>query len=255
MPAEIGAGMTGPIRIAMWSGPRNISTAMMRSFENRSDCAVSDEPFYGAYLTRTGLDHPMAAEIMADMDCDFGRVATALQGPVPGGMSVWYQKHMSQHILPGDDLSWSDGMAHCFLIRNPDEMVASYAEKRGDPVPEDFGLDRECDLFDAVRERTGRTPPVLDAADVLRDPRKALTALCSALSIPFEGAMLAWPPGRRDSDGIWAPVWYARVETSTGFAPYAPKPVALSPSLKAVADACRPAYERMAMHRLLGEEA
>lgn len=251
MPAEIGAGMTGPVRIAMWSGPRNISTAMMRAFENRPDCAVSDEPFYGCYLKRTGIDHPMAGRIIDDMDCDFDSVARALKGPVPGGAAVWYQKHMSHHMLPDDDLSWSDGMAHCFLIRQPDAMVASYAKKRETPVASDFGFDRLGELFDQVADRKGAVPPVLDAADVLRDPRRALTALCEAVGIPFDDAMLAWPPGRRDSDGIWADVWYASVEASTGFLPYDPVPVRLSSELRAVADACRPAYERLAEHRLL----
>lgn len=243
--------MTTAVRIAMWSGPRNISTAMMRSFENRADCAVTDEPFYGNYLKRTGIDHPMADEIIADMDCDFASIAQMLQGDAPGGAAIWYQKHMSHHMPPGDDLSWSDGMTHCFLIRQPDAMVASYAQKRETPVPEDFGFDRECELFELVAERIGRAPPVLDAADVLRDPRRALTALCDAIGIPFDDAMLAWPPGRRGSDGIWADVWYANVEASTGFLPYDPAPVTLSPELQAVADACRPAYRRMAEHRLL----
>lgn len=243
-------------RIAMWSGPRNISTAMMRSFENRSDCVVSDEPFYGSYLQRTGIDHPMAAEIIADMDCDYASVARAMTGPAPGkaaqgGAAVWYQKHMSHHMLPGDDLSWCDSVTHCFLIRDPASMVASYAKKRAQPVPDDFGLDRECELFDAVRERTGQTPPVLDAADVLRDPRRALTALCQAIGIAFDDAMLSWPRGRRDSDGIWAEVWYHAVEDSTGFKPYNPPETQLSASLQAVADACQPAYDRMAAHRLL----
>ncbi|MDW3207265.1 MAG: HAD family hydrolase [Alphaproteobacteria bacterium] len=243
--------MNGPVRIAMWSGPRNISTAMMRSFENRADCAVSDEPFYGCYLKRTGIDHPMAAQVIAAMDCDFDSVAGTLQGTAPGGAPIWYQKHMSHHMLPDDDLSWSDGMAHCFLIRQPEAMVASYAKKRETPVPADFGFDRQCELFELVADRTGTPPPVLDAADVLRDPRGALTALCAAVGIAFDEAMLSWPPGRRDSDGVWADVWYANVEASTGFLPYDPSPVDLSPALRDVANACRPAYERMAAHRLV----
>lgn len=243
--------MNGTVRIAMWSGPRNISTAMMRSFENRADCAVSDEPFYGCYLKRTGIDHPMAAQVIAAMDCDFDSVAGTLQGTAPGGAPIWYQKHMSHHMLPDDDLSWSDGMAHCFLIRQPEAMVASYAKKRETPVPADFGFDRQCELFELVADRTGTPPPVLDAADVLRDPRGALTALCAAVGIAFDEAMLSWPPGRRDSDGVWADVWYANVEASTGFLPYDPTPVDLPPALRDVANACRPAYERMAAHRLV----
>ena len=245
--------MTPVTRVAMWSGPRNISTAMMRSFENRQDCAVSDEPFYGCYLKRTGIDHPMAADIIADMDCDFASVAATLNGPVPGGASVWYQKHMSHHMLPDDPLDWADGMVNCFLIRKPEEMVASYAQKRDRPVAADFGFDRQVELFERVRDRTGRVPPVIDAADVLRDPRGVLSALCAAAEIPFDAAMLSWPTGRRDSDGIWAAVWYHAVEASTGFQPYAPKEIDLASDLAAVAAACRPAYDHMAQYKLMAE--
>jgi hypothetical protein len=242
--------MSEGLRIAMWSGPRNISTAMMRSFESRADCTVTDEPFYGCYLSRTGIDHPMAAEVIADMECDFSRVSSFLTGPIPGGAPLWYQKHMSLHMLPGDDLSWSDDMVHCFLIRDPDAMVASYAQKREQPVAADFGFERLWQVFDQVSQRLGRVPPVLDSKDVLMDPEGTLTALCRAIGIPFDPAMLSWPPGRRDSDGIWAPVWYHSVEQSTGFLPYAPKTVSLSPRLQAITDECRPYYERMAAHRL-----
>jgi hypothetical protein len=243
--------MSQGLRIAMWSGPRNISTAMMRSFENRADCTVTDEPFYGCYLSRTGIDHPMAADVMADMDCDFTRIARTLAGPVPGGAAIWYQKHMSLHMLPGDDLSWSDEMVHCFLIRDPDAMVASYTQKRETPSVADFGFERLWQLFDQVSQKLGKEPPVLDSKDVLSDPKGILTALCHAIGIAFDPAMLSWPPGRRDSDGIWAPVWYKSVEQSTGFLPYQPKSVSLSPALQAIADECRPYYDRMAAHRLI----
>ncbi|MDF1747992.1 MAG: HAD family hydrolase [Alphaproteobacteria bacterium] len=241
------------LRIAMWSGPRNISTAMMRSFENRADCTVTDEPFYGCYLARTGIDHPMAAEVIADMDCDFNSITQMLAGPVPDGATIWYQKHMSLHMLPGDDLSWSDNMVHCFLIREPEAMIASYAQKREQPVAADFGFERLWQLFDAISQRSGTVPPVLDAKDVLCDPERTLSALCAASGIAFDPAMLSWPPGRRDTDGVWAPVWYHAVENSTGFLPYEPKTVTLSPALQAVADECRPFYDRMAAHKLIQE--
>lgn len=244
--------MTDPVRIAMWSGPRNISTAMMRSFENRPDCAVSDEPFYGAYLARTGIDHPMKQAVIAAMECDYDAVAATMTGPAPGDRPVWYQKQMSHHMLAGDDLRWFDDVRHAFLIRAPEAMVASYAKKRARPVAADFGFARLAELFEAVRDRTGAVPPVLDAADVLRDPRRALTALCDALGIPFDDAMLSWPAGRRETDGVWAPVWYQAVEASTGFRPYEPPPESLPPALAAVAAECRPAYENLAAYRLLG---
>lgn len=242
--------MTGPVRIAMWSGPRNISTAMMRSFENRADCTVSDEPFYGAYLQRTGLDHPMADAVIADMECDYGTIAQSLLGTVPGGTPLWYQKHMSHHMLADDDLSWTQEVVNCFLIRRPEEMIASYAQKRENPTRDDFGVDRQAELFDLIRAETGRVPPVLDAADILRDPAAALKSLCAAIGIPFDAAMLSWPAGRRDSDGIWAKVWYTNVISSTGFRPYSDPNLNLRDDLRELAEACRPAYDHMAAYRL-----
>lgn len=243
--------MSATVRIAMWSGPRNISTAMMRSFENRVDCTVSDEPFYGAYLQRTGLDHPLADAVIADMECDYATVAKQLLANPPGAATIWYQKHMSHHMLPQDDLSWTRGVVNCFLIRRPEEMIASYAQKRSNPTREDFGVDRQAELFDLIRDETGKTPPVLDTADILRDPKAALTALCTAIGIGFDPGMLSWPLGKRDSDGVWADVWYGNVMASTGFKPYSEGQTALSEDLKALAEACRPAYEHMASHRLM----
>jgi hypothetical protein len=240
-----------PVRIAMWSGPRNISTAMMRSFENRADCTVTDEPLYSAYLTRTGLDHPMRDEVIASQPADFAAVTRQLVGPVPGGAAVWYQKHMAQHLLPDDPLGWTEGLSNAFLIRDPRAVVASFARGRGRPEPFELGFERQLEIFEHVRHATGRVPPVLDSTDVLADPESALRALCAAVGIPFDAAMLSWPAGRRESDGVWAPVWYAAVEASTGFVKASPPPETLPDELEAMARSARPAYEAMAAHRLL----
>ncbi|MBP5855756.1 hypothetical protein KAJ83_01955 [Marivibrio halodurans] len=239
-----------PVRIAMWSGPRNISTAMMRGFENRADCAVSDEPFYSAYLIRTGIDHPMREAVIESQPSDYARVVETLTGTPPGGAAIWYQKHMCQHILDGDPLDWIAGVRNAFLIRDPRAVVASFVKERGMPAAFELGFQRQVEIFDRARTATGGVPPVIDAADVLADPPGALRALCAALGIPFDPAMLSWPSGPRESDGVWAPVWYKAVEASTGFGTANPAPRRLPDALEAIAEQCRPAYERLAMHRL-----
>lgn len=239
-----------PMRIAMWSGPRNISTAMMRAFENRSDCAVSDEPLYAAFLKQTGLDHPGAAEIIAEGECDWHRVAETLTGPVPGEKPLWYQKHMSHHLLPGMDHEWIHALSNAFLIRHPQAVVASYIKSRAEIAAEDIGLLQEAELFDEIRERSGKTPPVIDSTEFLTDPRGHLEALCRHFGIVFEARMLQWPAGPRDSDGIWAKYWYDAVWRSTGFEARPERMPALSKAHQAIADACLPAYERLHAARL-----
>ena len=244
--------MSEVVRIAAWSGPRNISTAMMRSFENRPDAAVVDEPFYAAWLAWSGADHPMRAEVLASQSTDWRRVVHALLGPVPGGRTVFYQKHMTHHVTPDMDLAWMAACRNVFLIRAPEDVVTSYGERRSEVTLEDIGVVQQAELFEREADRLGKAPPVIDAADVLSDPRTALSALCEAVGISFDPAMLAWPPGPRDTDGVWAPAWYEAVRGSSGFAPPRP-PVAasrLDSALRAVADAARPIYERLARHRL-----
>ena len=240
------------VRVAMWSGPRNISTAMMRAWENRPDCVVSDEPLYAAYLATTGLDHPGRDEVIAAGDTDWRSVVDGLLGPAPGGRAIWYQKHMSHHLLPGMDTGWIAGLRNVFLVRDPAEVVASYIKSRADVAPADIGLQQQARLFDETCERDGVAPPVIDAGDFLRAPELHLRAICAWLGIGFEPAMLRWPAAPRDSDGVWAPYWYAHVRASTGFDPPRPKDEALELAGEAarVADACRPAYEHLRRHRL-----
>lgn len=241
-----------PIRIAMWSGPRNISTAMMRSFENRADTAVVDEPFYAAWLIRSGANHPMREAVLAAQPTDPARVIAALIGPVPGGRRVFYQKHMAHHMTPDMQLGWMADCANVFLIRSPIEVLASYAVRRPGAVLEDIGVVQQCDLFEREADRLGAPPPVIESADVLADPRRALTALCATVGLEFDPAMLAWPAGPRASDGVWAPAWYDAVERSTSFAPPRP-PVRfadLAPTLQPVAEAAAPFYERLARFKL-----
>lgn len=239
-----------PLRIAMWSGPRNISTAMMRAWENRGDCAVSDEPLYAAYLAATGLDHPGRDEVIAAGETDWRRVVDSLLGPAPGGAALWYQKHMSHHLLPEMAIDWVLQLRNVFLIRDPAEVVASYLRSRATATPEDIGLPQQGRLFDLLRDRLGETPPVIDAGDFLRAPEAHLRALCARLGIAFTPRMLSWPPGPRDSDGVWAPYWYDAVWKSTGFEPWRSREIALDDAAAAVADACRPVYERLRAFRI-----
>jgi len=238
-----------PLRVAMWSGPRNISTAMMRAWENRGDCAVSDEPLYAAYLAATGLDHPARDEVIAAGEIDPDRVVASLLGPVPGAQPIWYQKHMSHHLLPGMAHEWIHALANVLLIRDPAEVVASYVKSRATVTPEDIGLPQQALLFDELADRAGTAPPVIDAAEFLQAPEAHLRALCAWLGIDFTERMLAWPAGPRDTDGVWAPHWYDAVWRSTGFEPWRPREVRLEGEAARVADACRPAYERLHRHR------
>lgn len=217
------------LRIAMWSGPRNISTAMMRSFENRRDSAVVDEPLYAAYLAATGMDHPGREEILASQATDWRQVMQRLTTAAPA--PVFYQKHMCQHWLADfpDDLA--DGLVNCFLIRDPRRIIASYARVRPEFGIAELGFRQQKRLFDRECDRLGEAPPVLDAALTLTDPEGVLGCLCRRLGIPFDERMLAWPPGSRDSDGVWAPHWYASVWRSRGFE--APPAQAAMPALAA----------------------
>ncbi len=243
--------MNAPLRIAMWSGPRNISTAMMRSFENRDDTAVVDEPFYAAYLARTGLDHPMRDAVLRSQPNDWRAVAAMLLGPVPGGAPVFYQKHMTHHILPEFGTAWMAACCNVFLIRRPDEVVASYTEKRGEIALADIGVVRQAELFDREADRLGRAPAVIDSSDVAAAPAPLLRALCAAIGIAFSEKMLAWPKGKRASDGVWAPAWYDQVEQSTGFVAKAKSaPPSLPPALAAIADAAYPHYEKLARWKI-----
>ena len=240
---------TAPLRIAMWSGPRNLSTALMRSFENRADCSVVDEPLYAAYLAATGLDHPGRDDVIASQPTDPGVVVTELtSGPVT--TPVQYQKHMTHHVLPSVPRGPLASLTHAFLVRDPERVLTSYAKVREEPTLEDLGLPQQLELFETYGG------PVVDAADVLRDPRGTLGALCAALGIAFDETMLVWPAGPRDTDGVWAPHWYAGVEASTGFAPYSPGsgdplPDRLAPLL----ERCRPYYDALAPYRLRPEES
>ena len=206
-----------PLRIAMWSGPRNLSTAMMYAFAARGDCAVWDEPFYAAYLQATGIDHPMAAEIIATHEADPDKVAAACKGPVPQGQRLFYQKQMTLHMIPEFDRRWMRSCTNVFLIRHPARVVASYAKKRQGAVAADIGFVQQAELFDQVAAWAGTAPLVIDSDDIRADPAGQMRKLCDRLGISFTRNMLRWPAGGNPADGVWAPHWYGAVHRSTGF--------------------------------------
>jgi hypothetical protein len=237
-------------RIAMWSGPRNVSTALMRAFGNRGDTVVVDEPLYAHYLLETGLEHPGRDEVIARHETDWRTVASSLHAPLPPGIQVHYQKHMAHHLLPHIGRQWLVGLRHAMLIRHPRDMLLSLDQKLATIRLTDTGLPQQWEIFRRLTADGDPTPPVVDAADLLRDPRGVLTELCRRLDLEFRESMLAWPAGPRPTDGVWAKHWYEQVERSTGFAPYRPREGELSAGLVAVeAEACE-IYQRLHAFRI-----
>jgi len=235
----------------MWSGPRNISTAMMRAWGNRADTAVIDEPFYAYYLKRTGKKHPGAAEIIAGGETDWRKIVASLRTEsIPSGRRIFFQKQMTHHLLPEVDRKWVVALTNCFLIRDPREVILSYIKKNPEPELEDLGFVQQCEIFNFVRERTGKAVPVVDARDVLENPERILRILCDAIGVPFDVAMLSWPPGLRDSDGVWAKYWYYEVARSMSFQPYQPREGNVPDRLSEIYEQCRECYERLYQHRL-----
>lgn len=240
-----------PVRIAMWSGPRNLSTAMMRAFGNRADVAeVWDEPFYAVYLAMSGKDHPMRAEILSAQAQDWRQVAAACAGAPAGPGRMIYQKQMTHHLLPGIGRDWTRELCNVFLIRAPERVLASYAAKREAVELNDIGFIQQAELFDMIAERDGTAPPVIEAEAVRADPEGVLRRLCTRIGLGFDPAMLAWDPGPRPSDGVWAAHWYGNVLNSSSFAPPDPAPPPLPDALQRIADAARPSYARLLAHRL-----
>lgn len=245
-----GPTLEPPIRICMWSGPRNLSTALMRSFGNRADCGVADEPFYAAYLKLSGADHPMRQDILHRHETDWRKVAECLLGPAPGGGRIFYQKHMTHHMVPEIGRDWMRECRHAFLIRHPMRVLASYAGKRGPVELEDIGFLEQAELFEEACDMKGSPAPVIDADRLLADPGGVLAKLCEALGIAFSGAMLHWAPGRRDSDGVWARHWYDAVDRSTGFGPARALSPLEEPRLLSLAARAQPIYDGLAAHAL-----
>jgi len=237
-------------RIAMWSGPRNISTAMMRAWGNRPDTAVVDEPLYAHYLQQTGLQHPGRDAILASQSTDWRQVAKELAGPIPGEPAIYFQKHMAQHLLPNIERDWLWGMQHAFLLRDPREMLLSLSKVMPRPRLTDTGLPQQLELLRLWQGQSAQEPIVLDAKDVLTAPCAILSRLCERLGVAFDEVMLRWPAGPRSTDGVWAPHWYASVQSSSQFEPWRSRTGTLSPELAQVHAECEPIYQELSQYRL-----
>lgn len=234
----------------MWSGPRTISTAMMRSWGSRSDTVVADEPLYAHYLDATDRPHPGREEVIAHHETDWRAVVDRITGPIPDEATLFYQKHMAHHLLPEMDWGWVQALRNAFLIRAPREMLTSLVEVLPEPTLSDTGLPQQWTLFQFLEAKRDSPPPVVDARDVLEAPRLVLAALCDALDVPFRSSMLSWPPGPRETDGVWAKHWYDAVYDSTGFQPYEPKDTPVPDRLKGMHEECQALYDNLYAHRL-----
>lgn len=241
--------MSKSIRIAMWSGPRNMSTTLMRSFGARRDTVCVDEPFYAAYLKLTGLRHPMMEEIFSAHECDSYAVAAAMSRS-PDGSRVFYQKHMTHHMVEGVPRAFMGDVKNVFLIRHPARVLASYARKMGTVSLEAIGFPQQLELFERATVLQESIPLVIDSDDILKDPKGTLSRLCERLTLPWDEAMLSWPEGARAEDGVWAPHWYDAVWASTGFGPASGALPKLEGELAELCALAMPIYEALSVHKL-----
>ena len=237
------------IRIAMWSGPRNISTAMMRSFGNRKDTFVIDEPFYAFYLSHSGFGHPGKEDVLKSQSTNWDEVVRLITGKIPDDKFIWYQKHMVHHIENEKDIDWLKNFYNCFLIRHPRDVIISYAKQA--PINEitDLGFIQQVDLFKKILALTGKTPFVFDAKDILISPEKYLKKMCEYCNINFSRKMLKWPKGERKTDGVWSPYWYKNVINSNSFFTYKNSQEKVSPQYKNLLKECLPYYDYLQLYK------
>ena len=234
----------------MWSGPRNLSTALMRSFENRTDTAVIDEPFYAHFLKQTNLNHPGRNEIISTLDSNWDNIVLKITGPIPQNKSIWYQKHMAQHNLEGCDLNWIKNFHNCILIRDPKYVIPSYNKEYSLSDEKLLGYCQQLNLIRIIEDEESITPPIFDATDILEKPEQALKKICISVGIGFSQKMLKWPKGKRKSDGIWAKYWYGNVENSSGFKPFQKKNIIIDKEHISLYDNCLVGYNSMYEKRI-----
>ena len=239
------------IYISMWSGPRNLSTALMRSFENRLDCFVSDEPFYSSFLDKTGLKHPLRDEIIESGETNYNKIIQYITGPIPDSKKVWYQKHMAHHVLPELDMNWIKNMKNCLLIRHPSDVILSYSKKNEIKNIQQLGYLQQVDIYKMLYQETEFPPIVFDAQDLLEEPKKMLIKICENLKIKFDKRMLLWPSGSRKTDGIWGKHWYKQVEVSTGFKPYTETNRIIPSKYEVLHNECMEYYDFLYQNRVI----
>lgn len=234
----------------MWSGPRNISTALMRSFENRDDTVVLDEPFYAYYLKRTGFYHPGRNSVLKSQSSSWTDVASSCLNEIPFNKALWYQKHMAHHFFDNNNMDWIVGSNNCLLIRDPKAVIGSYKKNFSINSSLQLGYPQQLKIYNIVVEQTGEPPIIIDSKDLLLHPKIILKKLCKSLGIVFSSKMLKWPKGRRKSDGVWAKYWYESVEKSTGFKKYKKKKITLNTNEKKIYSECLPFYNRLFQLRI-----
>jgi len=234
----------------MWSGPRNISTALMRSWESRSDTFVIDEPFYAHYLSVTNVDHPGRDEIVQSGETDQSVVSKGLISDIDDSCSIYFQKHMTHHMIPSVGREWMKDVVNCFLIRDPKDMILSYTKVNSNLSMHLLGLEDQYELFEYVTKINGRAPPVIDSKDILLDPRETLRLLCEKIGVVFSEEMLSWSKGVRDTDGIWAKYWYENVINSTGFNTYTEKNEVIRDEYLQLYEDCLKIYEKLSKHKI-----
>ena len=238
-------------RIAMWSGPRNISTALMRSWDSRPDTMVVDEPLYAHYLQHTGYTHhPDYELVIQHHETDWQKVVESLLEPLPANKSIFYQKHMAHHLFDHMTLDWTEQLTNVFLIRDPKDMLLSLAEFFPNPAVEETALPQQVKLFRREQARTGKTPSVIDSRDVLLNPSGMLQQLCESIDVEFDPCMLTWEAGPRVTDGVWEKHWYANVIESTSFGNYRPKLADVPPQLEATYQECQKLYDELAANKI-----
>jgi len=245
--------MINPIKIGMWSGPRNISTALMRSFENRSDTIVIDEPFYASFLKYTGVKHPSYKKIIETYDSSWPNVAKTLIGEIPNNKNIWYQKLMTHHWVGNESLDWTQHIHNFFLIRNPKQVIISYSKIHNDITPELIGLPQQLYIFNYIMKKNNKTPIVISSEDVLNNPKLSLSTICDLLNIPFEEQMLHWPKGRRKSDGIWGQYWYKNVVKTTSFTKPIIQEQKIPDKFRKLLDECMYYYKQMEKYKINNE--
>jgi len=237
--------------IAMWSGPRNISTALMRSFENRSDCFVSDEPFYSYFLYKTGLKHPLSDEVINSGLIHYDKIIKYITGPIPSSKNIWYQKHMAHHILEGENIDWIKNMKNCLLIRHPSDVILSYSKKNEINNIQQLGYLQQIEIYKMLTKELGISPIIIDAQDLLMEPKKMLIEICEILRIKFDKKMLSWPLGSRKTDGVWGKHWYKQVEASTEFKSYIQTSRIIPPKYQSLYDECIQCYNFLYQNRII----
>ena len=212
--------------VACWSGPRNISTALMRSWSSRKDTYVTDEPFYAYYLKETKIKHPMYKEIIEAYQTNYSEIVNFLNDKIPDDKKIWYQKHMAHHILDLDNIEWISNFQNCILIRNPKKVIDSFSKKNELIDVEQLGYPQQYEIIKFLK-KTNKPFLIIDSSDLLKNPEKLLSIWCKNININFDKSMLKWKKGNHINDGLWWKIWYGNVIKTTGFQKYEKKDITI----------------------------